>query len=99
VLWVGLEGDLAKLHQLQQALTEGLQRHGFPTEERAFSPHITLARRRDRAESSLPPAWPPPRQPHAHSAPLERLTLFQSELSRVGARYTPLAQFEIGGRH
>lgn len=95
VLWVGLDGDLGKLRRLHQALSEGLQRHGFPVEERAFSPHITLARRRERADSGLPPIWPPAQQPHVRPAPLDKLTLFQSELSRAGARYTPVAQFPI----
>jgi 2'-5' RNA ligase len=99
VLWVGLEGDIARLQQLQANLANGLKQHGFPVEERAFSPHITLARRRDRADSALPPAWPPPDQPKAIKAPLEHLTLFQSELSRAGAHYTRLMQFALTSDH
>ena len=99
VLWVGLEGDLSKLHHLHQALSERLKNNGFPVEARAFSPHITLARRRERADLGLPPAWPPPQPPHVRPAPLDKLTLFQSQLSRAGARYTPVAQFVLGAHH
>ena len=99
VLWVGLEGDLARLHHLHQALSHGLKHQGFPVEDRAFSPHITLARRRERADSGLPPVWPPRRAPHTPAAPLDTLTLFQSELSRAGARYTPVAQFTLASEH
>jgi 2'-5' RNA ligase len=99
VLWVGLEGDLARLHHLQQTLSEALKNKGFPVEARAFSPHITLARRRERADSGLPPVWPPAQQPHVRAAPLDRLTLFESQLSRAGAHYTPVAQFVLGTHH
>jgi 2'-5' RNA ligase len=95
VLWIGLEGDLARLHQLHANLSYSLKQHGFPVEERAFSPHITLARRRDHASSGLPPVWPPAHPPHAQAAPLTRLTLFESQLGRAGAHYTALAQFSL----
>jgi 2'-5' RNA ligase len=95
VLWVGVEGDLPRLHHLQTALTDGLKQHGFPVEARAFSPHITLARRRDTADSGLPPAWPPATQAGPRAAPLNRLILFHSQLARTGARYTPVAQFAL----
>jgi RNA 2',3'-cyclic 3'-phosphodiesterase len=95
VLWIGLEGDLPRLHQVQAGLTEGLKQHGFPVEARPFSPHITLARRRERADSGLPPIWPPATQPKQLIAPLDKLTLFVSQLGRGGARYTPVAHFPI----
>jgi 2'-5' RNA ligase len=95
VLWVGLEGDLPKLHRLQAALTDGLQQHGFPVEVRAFSPHITLARRRERADSGMPPLWPPASQPKPQTALFNKLTLFQSQLARTGSRYTPVADWAV----
>jgi 2'-5' RNA ligase len=97
VLWVGLAGDLPKLHHLQAALSEHLQKHGFPVEARPFSPHVTLARRRERAESGVPPLWPPAGPPGLLQAPLEELTLFESQLARTGARYAPLAHFACVG--
>jgi RNA 2',3'-cyclic 3'-phosphodiesterase len=99
VLWVGLEGDVAKLQQLQANLANGLKQHAFPVEERAFSPHITLARRRDRADSGLPPVWPPAAQPKAVKPPLEQLTLFESQLSRAGAHYTAVMRFALTSQH
>jgi 2'-5' RNA ligase len=49
VLWAGLEGDVDGLRELQAKLETGLSALGFPREERAFSPHMTLGRVRDRA--------------------------------------------------
>ena len=96
VLWVGLAGDLDNLNQLHTALTSALRQHGFPVEDRAFSPHVTLARRRQHANSGLPPLWPPKQQPPGQTAAVDRLTLFESQLSRAGAHYTAVAHWPIG---
>lgn len=95
VLWVDVRGDVDQLLELQKRLTKGLQEKNFPTEEREFRAHITLARRRERATGSAPRGWPPRVEPA--SFPLEALTLMQSRLSPRGAMYTPVFQFEIGG--
>src|SRR5688572_16626011 len=47
VLWAGLAGDLEPLHLVRDELVSRLRSQGFEIEERAFSPHITLARRRE----------------------------------------------------
>jgi 2'-5' RNA ligase len=93
VLWIGLAGDLPKLLKLHGALAHGLRQAGFPVEDRPFSPHITLARRRERAAAGKP-VWPP-RHIDERTFPLEKLTLFQSKLSPRGATYIALAQFEL----
>ena len=49
VVWVGLTGELDKLQKLQQRIDKELSPLGFPAEKRAFSPHLTIARLRDRA--------------------------------------------------
>lgn len=52
VVWVGLTGELEKLQELQQRIDKELTPLGFPVEKRAFSPHLTIARLRDRATVS-----------------------------------------------
>ena len=47
VVWCGLTGDLSSLIELQQAIEKHISPLGFPTEKRAFSPHLTLARLRE----------------------------------------------------
>ena len=49
VIWVGLTGELDRLQKLQQRIDKELSPLGFPAEKRAFSPHLTIARLRDRA--------------------------------------------------
>ena len=48
VLWVGLNGDLESLGELQRRIGQEVSvAGGFPMEERPFSPHLTLGRLRD----------------------------------------------------
>ncbi len=95
VLWVGLAGDLAALELLQAALSNCLRVAGYPVEERRFSPHITLARRRERARPGGPVPWPPRRSAAASSFAVKELVLMLSELSPGGPRYTVLERFGL----
>jgi 2'-5' RNA ligase len=49
IVWVGLTGEIDRLGQLQKRIESGLVPLGFKAELRAFTPHLTLARVRDRA--------------------------------------------------
>src|SRR2546421_211885 len=54
VIWLGLHGksdDMAELQRLQAAVEDGAAALGFAKEARAFTPHLTLARIRDRVEA------------------------------------------------
>jgi RNA 2',3'-cyclic 3'-phosphodiesterase len=94
VLWVGLAGDIVSLNGLQSHLTKGLLAAGFIIEDRAFAPHITLARRRDTARSGPPDNWPPPTLKKVQFE-MDHLTLFQSRLSPKGPSYIPLFTFPL----
>jgi RNA 2',3'-cyclic 3'-phosphodiesterase len=95
VLWVGLGGHVDALRALQAHLSDGLRDAQFAVEEREFSPHITLARRRPSATGGAPSGWPP--QVHPQAFPLDELTLFESRLSPRGATYHAVAKFAVGG--
>jgi 2'-5' RNA ligase len=97
VLWVGLDGDLQALQALQANLNGGLKQAGFDVEEREYSPHITLARRRESAQGGPPPNWPPS-QTLSKPFTMHSLTLFESRLSPRGPTYSPLAEFPLAGR-
>lgn len=91
VLWVGIEsGD--GLIKLQGDVETTIAPLGFPTENRQFKPHLTLAR----LEGD---AWPPDlRQRFLDCSSLassvawqvDRIVLFRSELLKGGAVYTPV---------
>lgn len=44
VVWIGVSRGASELAALQRSVGEEMRRLGFPPEERAFSPHITLGR-------------------------------------------------------
>jgi 2'-5' RNA ligase len=89
VLWLGLELPEA-LFVLQAACERAAVAAGFSREERAFKPHLTLGRWRERdVHPSLPPA-------DLGEARVEALVLLRSERRAEGARYTPLSRFPLG---
>jgi 2'-5' RNA ligase len=51
VFWVGIGGEIGRLTALHRELESARSPLGFPPESRAFSPHLTLGRLRDRASA------------------------------------------------
>jgi 2'-5' RNA ligase len=49
VAWVAVGGEVEKLAGLQEGIDSALLPLGFPRESRPFTPHLTLARVRERA--------------------------------------------------
>lgn len=100
VLWVGVDGDLRPLRQLQRDVDETLAVLGFAAEKRPFNPHLTIARMRDsaaradrrRAADALA-AYP---LPPGIVISANAVSLMQSELRPGGAVYTRIAHAPLG---
>lgn len=98
VLWVDITGDDERLRELQEAVERTLVEIGFPPEERAFSPHLTLARVRqpprpgigERVSRALGSAEPP-----SCEFPVREVVLMRSTLQPGGAVYEHLAAFPL----
>lgn len=106
VFWAGVEAD-AKLAALAAAVEGALEPLGVEREQRAFSPHLTLAR----TGSGRPSRGREDRRNPAFRALQEKLVtlppvdfgtmtpreffLYQSKLSPKGAQYTKLAAFPL----
>jgi 2'-5' RNA ligase len=97
VLWAGIEAN-SELAEFAAAVEAVLEPLGIPSEERPFSPHLTLAR------------FDTPRGLHALHAAIENaglvefggttakeFYLYQSVMKRGGAEYTRLATFPFAG--
>jgi 2'-5' RNA ligase len=106
VFWIGMEAG-PELAALAAAIDDTMPALGIPKEERAFSPHLTLARGLGGSGS---PRWRKEDRPNPVFAPLQNrlasLTtaefgtmtaraffLYQSQLSPKGSKYTKLARF------
>lgn len=95
ILWVGVNGELQALNQLQQQVTTRTKQCGFAEEERSYKPHITIARYYDEARRSTA------RYPAVHhdeiSAQSTETTSFQQIISSnsIGSLQWQVKQFTI----
>ena len=98
VLWAGLREGREALSSLAEAVDVALARLGFPRDDRAFSPHVTLARVREprRAPALAEALTAAATQPFGRVG-VREATLMRSDLSPRGARYTPLAAAPLSG--
>jgi len=108
VFWIGLEAgpELAALAAAVDSKTASL---GIPKEDRAFSPHLTLARgaggsgsprqskadRPNRIFERLQEKLAALPAPEFGTMAARQFFLYQSQLSPKGSRYTKLARFDL----
>ncbi len=89
VLWAGLSGD--GLQELHTKIESALDSCGFPPEDRTFRPHITLGRvRSPRGWNHVLEGIKAYLQYDFGESPIDKVTLYQSDLRPGGAVYTPL---------
>ena len=108
VFWIGISAE-AGLAQLATKIDDSLAAVGIPKEQRAFNPHLTLARA---SGGSGAPGWRKGDKPNRQFASLQRhlegsaapefgtmtareFFLYRSQLSSKGSMYTKIARFEL----
>ena len=92
VLWIGVDAGARELIALQQTLASRVMSLGLPLDDRAFHPHLTLARWRESRPSDRGRALDAAPRGVVGRARVEGATLYQSRLSPSGPTYTPLAR-------
>ena len=94
VVWAAIadRSEPQDLARLAARLEQEIRGAGFPAEDRPFTPHVTLARARDRRSGRL--QLPASSGPIASFAARE-LTLFRSRLGTGGVRHDALATFPL----
>ena len=101
VLWIGLHGDIDRVKLLQMSIDNNLARLGFDKEKREFTPHITLARMRDKASPADHRKFGElimnKRFDFRYKIDVESINLMRSQLLPGGAIYSRLAQLKLGG--
>jgi 2'-5' RNA ligase len=99
VIWVGLDGDLDTLRDLQKKVDFNLSPLGFPPEKRSFTPHLTLARLRETStptqRQALGEILSRTRIDSNFIIKVNSLSLMRSQLTRSGAIYTRLSSIRI----
>ncbi|MFC1998198.1 RNA 2',3'-cyclic phosphodiesterase [Chloroflexota bacterium] len=99
VVWVGLKGDTEILSELQKHLERSLDAVGFPPENRAFSPHLTLGRVhngiRSNQRQALSERLSTAKLKAKQTFHINSIELMKSELTPKGAIYTKLAAVNL----
>jgi len=101
VAWVGLGGEVSKVSKLQQRIESNLVPLGFTAESRLFTPHLTLARLRDRVlpdeRERFGQLIANTRFEAVHTIRVDSINLMRSQLTREGAIYSQLSSVALKG--
>ena len=93
VFWVGIE-DSASLIRLAEQVDKAMETIGFAREQRAFHPHLTLARFKvPQAQPALQAAISQDPEQDLGSFDVSEFFLFESKLSPHGAEYRKAERF------
>lgn len=99
VVWVGLQGETARLMGVQRKVEEAV--YDLPVHqerERGFTPHITVARIADfHSCSGIARVLEAARSADFGDFTVGSLILYKSDLTPQGAKYTKLREFKLGG--
>jgi 2'-5' RNA ligase len=99
VVWVGVRGDTSRLKLLQQRIESNLVPFGFARESRPFTPHLTLARVRERIapteQQSFGQLIAGASFEAAHQFTVDSINLMHSQLTREGAIYRQLTAVSL----
>jgi RNA 2',3'-cyclic 3'-phosphodiesterase len=98
VLWLGIEGDVQRLTSLQGDIESRLARIGFPSDERPYTPHLTLARlKRISRRSDFIAHLNTHRRAIVGEIEVHQLELLESQLHPSGARYSTVRTVTLQG--
>ena len=92
VLWIGVNDPSGELTDLQLQFEDECAREGFAKEERAFRPHLTLARLRKPEGSRMLGEIHKGMKFRPVEISVSELLLFRSELSSAGSKYTIISR-------
>jgi RNA 2',3'-cyclic 3'-phosphodiesterase len=95
VIWIGVEDSSGRLSKLQERLEKECEQKGFPREDRAFNPHLTLARLRNPQGAKELAARHKALGFGSVSIGVEELLVIRSELSPKGSRYSIISRHSL----
>ena len=102
ICWVGFNGELRRLEQLQGRVEGGLVALGLDEDEREFRAHITIGRTRPgirgRFAEDVGLSWQhAPLRTSGQSIPVNAIALYRSFLNeKEDTEYKQIANFELG---
>lgn len=94
VLWMGVDDPAGVLARVAADLDRSFESLGFPSEGRAYRPHLTLAR--FKLPIPLKSGFPSVDTTDIEPFDVTEIVLYRSHLSPKGARYEVLRAFPLG---
>ena len=97
VLWIGVSDPSGQLRALQERFENECAAEGFEKEDRAYRPHLTIARlrkpegARELADAHLQMKF------ETSDVGVKEIVVFRSELSPKGSKYTVISTAEFRG--
>ena len=95
VLWIGIGSGAPALIELQTVIAARVEALGLPIEDRAFHPHLTIARWRESRPADRSHALGAAPNGVVARVRIDGATLYQSRLSPSGPAYTALARANL----
>ena len=97
VIWIGLSQGLGQLQAMHEEFNRRLGTLGFAPEDRPFTPHLTLARIKEigAPASRLLRDLVRDVQPRNARCRIDSATVFRSDLSPRGSRYTAVQHVSL----
>lgn len=93
ILWIGVEKGSERLVFLKKILDQNLSQIKFPLETKSYHPHITIARSQKLVNCSILDSekW----MMFNTQSKIEKISLFQSNLTPSGPKHTILENFHL----
>lgn len=96
ILWAGFTGEVETVVGWHTQLEEAFASYKIPKDPRQFRMHVTFGRMKSPVKKA---AWLKTLEKMVTysfgKVPVDRLTLYKSELTKEGAVYTPLMEFPL----
>jgi 2'-5' RNA ligase len=95
VLWMGMRQGEAQAVALQDDVEQALDAAGFPGEQRAFHPHVTLGRPRQRLDGDARRRWRAFAEAALPPCAVRDVVLYRSHPGPGGSRYEVLQRLPL----
>ena len=90
ILWLGVQGEIETLQNLNAVLENECEKAGFEKEKRSFKAHLTIARLREPNKSAILANLHAESEFSAIDFAVRELIIYESHLNAFGSQYAPL---------
>ncbi len=95
IVWVGINFGFNQLNEINAELEDKLETINFAVGEKYFHPHLTIARIKSLEGENILDEITQKIRPKQLPETVDRLIIFQSELTPQGAKYTELFEAKL----